>query len=51
MTRMDFLLIAPELWVLTMTCVILMVDLFLKEVPVTPEKLRLRMLGQNKRKL
>ena len=31
MTRMDFLIIAPELWVLTMTCVILMVDLFLKE--------------------
>jgi NADH-quinone oxidoreductase subunit N len=31
MTRTDFLLIAPELWVLTMTCVILMVDLFLKE--------------------
>ena len=31
MTRMDFLLIAPELWVVTMTCVILFVDLFLKE--------------------
>jgi len=31
MTRMDFLLIAPELWILTMTCVILVVDLFIKE--------------------
>ena len=31
MTRMDFLLIAPELWVLTMTCVILLVDMNLKE--------------------
>jgi NADH-quinone oxidoreductase subunit N len=28
---MDFLLIAPELWVLTMTCVILLVDMNLKE--------------------
>jgi NADH-quinone oxidoreductase subunit N len=28
---MDFLLIAPELWILTMTCVILVVDLFIKE--------------------
>jgi NADH-quinone oxidoreductase subunit N len=28
---MDLLLIAPELWVLTMTCVILFVDLFIKE--------------------
>ncbi|MGD8345998.1 MAG: NADH-quinone oxidoreductase subunit NuoN [Lysobacterales bacterium] len=28
---MDFLLIAPELWILTMTCVILLVDLFVKE--------------------
>jgi NADH-quinone oxidoreductase subunit N len=28
---MDFLLIAPEIWVLTMTCVILFVDLFIKE--------------------
>ena len=31
MTRMDFLLIAPELWILTMTCVILIVDLYIKE--------------------
>jgi len=31
MTRMDLLLIAPELWVLTMTCVILFVDLYIKE--------------------
>ena len=31
MTRMDLLLIAPELWVLAMTCVILFVDLFIKE--------------------
>ncbi len=31
MTRMDFLLIAPEIWVLTMTCVILFVDAFIKE--------------------
>ena len=31
MTRMDFLLIAPELWILTMTCVILVVDLYIKE--------------------
>ncbi|MEJ2385430.1 MAG: NADH-quinone oxidoreductase subunit NuoN [Xanthomonadales bacterium] len=28
---MDLLLIAPELWVVTMTCVILIVDLFIKE--------------------
>ncbi len=28
---MDFLLIAPEIWVLTMTCVILFVDAFIKE--------------------
>ena len=27
----DLLLIAPELWILTMTCVIMFVDLFLKE--------------------
>jgi NADH-quinone oxidoreductase subunit N len=31
MTLQDLLLIAPELWVLTMTCVILFVDLFIKE--------------------
>ncbi len=31
MSRMDLLLIAPELWILTMTCVILFVDLFIKE--------------------
>lgn len=31
MTRQDLLLIAPELWVLTMTCVILFVDMFIKE--------------------
>lgn len=31
MTQMDFLLIAPELWVLTMTCVILVADMFIKE--------------------
>ena len=31
MTRMDLLLIAPELWVLTMTCVILFVDMYIKE--------------------
>jgi len=28
---MELLLIAPELWILTMTCVILVVDLFIKE--------------------
>ncbi|HKJ16349.1 MAG TPA: NADH-quinone oxidoreductase subunit NuoN [Xanthomonadales bacterium] len=31
MNRMELLLIAPELWILTMTCVILVVDLFIKE--------------------
>ena len=31
MTRMDFLLIAPELWVVTMTCVILFVDMYIRE--------------------
>jgi NADH-quinone oxidoreductase subunit N len=31
MTRTDLLLIAPELWVLTMTCVILFVDMYIKE--------------------
>jgi len=28
---MDFLLIAPELWVVTMTCVILFVDMYIRE--------------------
>ena len=31
MTHLDFLLIAPELWVLTMTCVIMVADMFIKE--------------------
>jgi len=31
MTRTDFLLIAPELWVLTMTCVILVIDIYIKK--------------------
>ena len=31
MTRTDLLLIAPEIWVLTMTCVIMFVDLYIRE--------------------
>ena len=31
MTRTDLLLIAPEIWVLTMTCVIIFVDLYIRE--------------------
>ena len=30
-SKADFLLIAPELWILTMSCVILFADMFLKE--------------------